>query len=75
MAVTPLPAAPSNQPAVAADLDRSRILYDRAIDAESRNDWSQAVRYYEAIQRLPHAAWEADLTPRLNYARKMAGIQ
>jgi hypothetical protein len=72
--VTPVP-APSNQPVVAGDLDRSRILYDRAIDAESRNDWSQAVRYYEAIQRLPHAAWEADLTPRLNYARKMAGMQ
>jgi rubrerythrin len=73
-AVSPLPSQ-ANQPALAADLDRSRILYDRAIDAESRNDWSQAVRYYEAIQRLPHGAWEADLMPRLNYARKMAGIQ
>lgn len=65
--------ASAGNAAAPGDLDRSRKLYDRAIDSESHNDWAQAVRYYEAIQKLPRSAWEADLMPRLTYARKMAG--
>jgi hypothetical protein len=68
-------AAPANAVATASDLDRSRKLYDRAIDAESRSDWTEAMRCYQAIQALPRSAWEADIVPRLSYARQMASAR
>ncbi len=70
-AVTP----PVALPPINANMDideataLARQLRSRAIDAEGQ-DWPQAVRLYEQIQKLPQEAWPGDLQIRLDNARK-----
>lgn len=44
----------------------------KAIDAQARNDWAGALRYYEQIQQMPRDAWPADLPLRLDVAKRRA---
>ena len=77
--VTPTPPVDSGIAASPADLtiDQATTLASdlriKALDAQGRGDWPSAVKLYEQIQRLPRDAWPADLTMRLDLARKRAG--
>lgn len=62
----PIVIDPNLTPAQAAAL--ARQLRSRAMDAEGSN-WPEALRLYEAIERLPRDAWPADLQLRLKRAR------
>jgi len=44
----------------------------QGMDAEAGNNFRRALRIYEAIQRLPRDAWPADLTLKLEAARRRA---
>ena len=77
--VTPLPPPEHVDVVPPADLTIDQAttlasdLRNKALDAQGRNDWPTAVKLYEQIQRLPRDAWPADLTMRLDLARKRAG--
>ena len=51
---------------------RASDLRLKAIDAQTKNDWATALHLYEQIQRLPRDAWPADLSLRLDVARRKA---
>ncbi|CAN5677196.1 hypothetical protein BH09PLA1_BH09PLA1_24080 [soil metagenome] len=60
-------------PAVMGDdaaIQRSRALWTRAIDAEAKNDFAEAVRCYEQIKLLPRVAHQPALDIRLNNAKQ-----
>jgi hypothetical protein len=54
-------------------IDRARKLWSRAIDAEQKGDYAEAVRCYEQIKLLPQAAHQAGLDFRLKNAQRLAG--
>jgi len=49
---------------------RERLLWSRAIDAEAKGDYDEAVRCYEEIKQLPASAHPASLQLRLENARR-----
>jgi hypothetical protein len=53
-------------------MDTARSLWRQAIDAEGREDFAAAVRYYEQIKKLPQSAWPGGLQFSLEYAKKRA---
>lgn len=64
------------RPAVLTDdqaIERSRKLWQRAIDSEAKGDFAEAVRCYEEIKSLPRVAHQANLEFRLNNAKRRAG--
>ncbi|MBV8780296.1 MAG: hypothetical protein JO353_02760 [Phycisphaerae bacterium] len=50
-----------------------RALRSRALDAESREDWTTAVSLYEQIEQYPKELWPGDTNSRLSYARNALG--
>ena len=54
-------------------IERARRLWSRAIDAEQKGDYAEAVRCYEQIKSLPRAAHQAGLDFRLQNAQRRAG--
>lgn len=60
----PVPADP------AAQLEKARLLWHSAIDAEGRREFTEAVRLYQQIQDLPRDVWPGGLELRLANARK-----
>jgi hypothetical protein len=55
-----------------AAIEKSRTLRKQALEAESRADWRSAARLYQEIERLPKAAWPADLKLRLDFAKSQS---
>jgi hypothetical protein len=53
-------------------IERARRLWSRAIDAEQKNDYAEAVRCYEQIKSLPSTAHQAGLDFRLQNAQRRA---
>jgi beta-lactamase regulating signal transducer with metallopeptidase domain/protein involved in polysaccharide export with SLBB domain len=63
-------AGPAPAPAGAgAEADRARELWRNAIDAEAEQDYARAIRYLEAIKKLPADVQPPTLDVRLNWAR------
>ncbi len=60
-----MPAASDEDP-----IDRARSLWIHAIDAEARQDYPEAIKYYEQIKKLPESAWPKGLEIRLQAAKK-----
>jgi hypothetical protein len=48
-------------------------LHSRGLDAESRQDWAEAVRCYEQIELAPKEQWPGDVRVRLETAQKQLG--
>ena len=75
----PAPAPPSAASAAPAHVivtstdpyDRARELWSKAIDAEANQDYVEAVRCYEEIQKLPPDVQPRALPVRLDLARKL----
>jgi hypothetical protein len=77
-----LPAAPTPAPRASILPDRPVlvggvpssseiwVLHNRGLDAESRQDWAQAVRCYEQIEQAPKDQWPGDVKVRLENAQK-----
>lgn len=66
---------PAPQPAVVYNTSddmptRIRKLRNAALDAEGRNDYREAVRFYEQIRQFPRDSWPGDLQVRLNSAKE-----
>jgi hypothetical protein len=51
-------------------MEASRKLYGQAIDAEARNDYAAALRFYEQIKKLRRDAWPGGLQVRIDLARE-----
>ncbi|HEY8751565.1 MAG TPA: hypothetical protein VIM11_26525, partial [Tepidisphaeraceae bacterium] len=66
---TPPPTAPAAVKRTGT-LDDVRALYRQAIDAEGDNDFATAVKKYQQIKEFPTDLWPADLTLRLNQAKR-----
>jgi hypothetical protein len=56
-----------------AAIERSRKLWTRALDAEGKGDYAEAVRCYEEIKKLPRVAQQRGLDIRLANAKAIAG--
>jgi hypothetical protein len=51
-------------------VDQARALWSHAIDAEAKQDFPEAIKFYEQIKKLPATAWPAGLEIRLTAARR-----
>ena len=51
-------------------MEESRKLYGQALDAEGRNDYAAALRFYEQIKKLRRDAWPGGLQVRIDLARE-----
>jgi hypothetical protein len=61
---------PQQSPDVSNAIRKSRELWRQALDAEAKEDFRTAVRYYEQIKQLPPAAWPGALQLYLDQAKK-----
>jgi len=69
----PAPAAQPGKTTLASDedpIERARALWIHAIDAEAKQDYPDAIKYYEQIKKLPQSAWPAGLEIRLQAAKR-----
>lgn len=60
----------SEPPTLEQAMESSRKLYGQAIDAEARNDYAAALRFYEQIKKLRRDAWPGGLQVRIDLARE-----
>jgi hypothetical protein len=68
--VKPDPPSPSS-PAIDVDpVDQARALWSHAIDAEAKQDYPEAIKFYEQIKKLPQNVWPAGLEIRLAAAKR-----
>ncbi len=66
-ATMPVVEARSQDPNAA--LDQARALWVQALDAESKHDFTSAIRFYEQIRQLPSDAWPGGLQINIDLAR------
>jgi hypothetical protein len=57
----------------AANRTRAITLFRAAIEAEAREEFDVAVKYYEDIKKLPQEVWPGGLQIRLDRAKKRLG--
>ena len=65
------PAPPPIAPLVQEDpIDQAHALWVHAIDAEAKQDYPEAIKFYAQIKKLPQTAWPAGLEIRLAAAKR-----
>lgn len=77
--VIEMPVAPATRPASPPPVDpammlaQARTLWNQAMDAEGKEDYSTAIQIYEKIKQLPNDVWPGGLQIRIDLARKWLG--
>jgi hypothetical protein len=71
--LVPLPDVSPDELTIEQATTRASELRLRAMDAQARGAWPDALQLYEQIQKLPREAWPADLQLRLDIATRRAG--
>lgn len=69
----PLPDVSPDELTIEQATARASELRLRAMDAQAKGSWTDALAMYEQIQKLPREAWPADLQLRLDIAKRRAG--